>query len=238
MGGVVFPLRPGTNDGVIYDAVVVRNEYRVPEQFPPDAVVLDIGAHVGTFSFLALTRGAAAVHGYEPEHGNYVRCLENLAPFRDRVQLNECAVWRSDIPQSTQRFWASTDPENTGGGSLIWDAAGPLVKAVPFDDVIDGVSDRGRRRVTLVKIDCEGAEFPILLTSRRLERIDRIVGEYHELRATLPPHVRIPGVDRFTLDVLVATLERAGFVVSTERQATAQYGDLGLFFADRRSENS
>ena len=63
---------------------------------------------------------------------------------------------------------------------------------MPFDAVVDDVSMKGARRVNLLKIDCEGAEFPILLTSNRLAAIDRIVGEYHELRADLPPHVRLP----------------------------------------------
>ena len=108
-----------------------------------------------------------------------------------------------------------------------------------FDDVIDEVARQGRRRVDLVKIDCEGAEFPILLTSQRLGDIDRIIGEYHELRAgQLPRHVRVPGVEQFTIDLLAAHLERSGFAVSLEPQAIAQFGALGLFFADRRSHGT
>ena len=68
----------------------------------------------------------------------------------------------------------STDDANAGGGTLIWDTDGPLVDAVPFDDIVEEVSGGGARRIALVKIDCEGGEFPILLTSRRLDRIDRI----------------------------------------------------------------
>ena len=104
---------------------------------------------------------------------------------------------------------------------------------MPFDEVVDAISDRGRRRIDLVKIDCEGAEFPILLTSKLLSRLDRIVGEYHELRASLPAHVRVPGCDQFTVEVLAETLQRSGFTVTWHRQATAKYGDLGLFFAER-----
>jgi FkbM family methyltransferase len=227
--------RPGTNDDVIYNSVVTRNEYRLPERLAPDAVVIDIGAHVGAFSYLALVRGAASVHSFEPEPSNFARAGENLAPFGDRVHLYNRAVWRSDRPSAPLHFWASSDGANTGGGTLIWETDGPLVDAVAFDEVIDTIGDSGSRRIDLVKIDCEGAEFPILLTSNLLTRIDRIVGEYHELRADLPAHVRIPGCDRFTLDALTAALERAGFRVSAEPQATAQYGALGLFFADRRA---
>lgn len=228
-----LPLRPGTNDHVIYDAVVVRNEYRVPERLAADALVIDIGVHVGCFSRLALDRGAGTVVGFEPEPSNYARARENLAPFGDRVQIHNHAVWRSDRGGQRLPFFASVDRANSGGGTLIWETDGPLVDAVPLDDILDRVTEGGRRRVALLKIDCEGAEFPILLTASRLDLIDRIVGEYHELRATLPAHVRVPGYEEFSLEGLTSHLERAGFHVSAERQATATFGDLGLFFAER-----
>lgn len=229
-----FALRPGTNDDVIYKSVVTENEYRVPDDLT-GAIVVDIGVHVGAFSYLALTRGAASVYGFEPEPSNYARACENLAPFGERVQLSNRAVWRSDAPASQLHFFPSTDRANTGGGTLIWDTDGPMVDAAPLDQVIEEVTGGGYKNIDLLKIDCEGAEFPILLTSRLLDRIDRIVGEYHELRAQPPAHAAIPAVGEFTLDVLVAGLERAGFKVESQRQATGTYGDLGLFFARRPS---
>ena len=231
--GREFSIRPGTNDDVIYANVVTRNEYRVPGDMS-GAVVIDIGVHVGAFSHLVLTRGAADVHGFEPETSNYSCAVQNLAPFGRRVQLHNVAVWRSDVVAPALHFWRSTDAANAGGGTLIWDTDGPLVDAVAFDDVIDRVAGNGGRRINLLKIDCEGAEFPILLTSKRLGCIDRIVGEYHELRADeLPRHVRVPGYDRFTIESLVARLESFGFGVELEPQAMAQFGALGLFFAER-----
>ncbi len=225
-------LRPGTNDTLIYTNVVERNEYRVADDLR-GALVLDIGVHIGAFSYLALSRGAAELHGFEADRDNFEQARANLAPFGDRVHLHNTAVWRSDVAVSSLPFWKSTDAANAGGGTLIWDVDGPAVDAVAFDDVVDAATRGGARRVDLLKIDCEGAEFPILLTSKRLDRIVRIVGEYHELRADLPRHVRIPGVDQFAVEGLVASLERAGFRVELEPQAVATYGGLGLFFATR-----
>jgi FkbM family methyltransferase len=227
-----FLVRPGTNDDVIYTNVVTRNEYRVPDDLS-GAIVVDIGMHIGSFSHLVLTRGAAELHGFEPEASNYSCAVQNLAPFGACAHLYNHAVWRSDTGASALHFWRSTDGANAGGGTLIWDTDGPLVDAVPFDDVVEAISENGRRRIDLLKVDCEGAEFPILLTSSRLDRIDRIVGEYHELRADLPRHVRIPGCEQFTVEILAAHLERAGFAVTLEPQATATFGALGLFFAER-----
>lgn len=226
-------LRPGTNDDVIYRNVVERNEYRVPDDLS-GAVVLDIGVHIGAFSHLALSRGAAELYGFEADAANFAHASRNLAPFGSRVHLDNRAVWRSDAPPSPLHFWRSTDGANAGGGTLIWDTDGPVVDAVPFDAIVDEITRSGQRQIDLLKIDCEGAEFPILLTSRRLARVNRIVGEYHELRADLPRHVRIPGVHQFTVETLTAHLEAAGFSVTLEPQAIATYGGLGLFFAERR----
>jgi FkbM family methyltransferase len=227
-----FSVRAGTNDDVIYTNVVTRNEYRVPDDMS-GAVVIDVGMHIGTFGHLALTRGAAELHGFEPEASNYSCAVQNLAPFGARVHFHNRAVWRSDVTAPALPFWRSTDDANLGGGTLIWDTDGPLVDTLSFDDVVDTVSENGRRRVSLLKIDCEGAEFPILLTSSRLGLIDRIVGEYHELRAELPRHVRLSGCTQFTIEILAAHLETFGFAVMLEQQATATFGALGLFFADR-----
>lgn len=227
-----FYLRPGTNDDVIYTNVVTRNEYRLPEDIS-GAVVIDIGMHVGAFSHLALMLGAAEVHGFEPEATNYSCAVKNLARFGACVHLHNRAVWRSDIAAPALHFWCSTDAANAGGGTVIWDTDGPLVDAVPFDAVVDTITENAKRRISMLKIDCEGAEFPILLTSSRLDRIDRIVGEYHELRGELPRHMRIPGCEQFTVEVLAAYLERSGFTVTLEQQAMATFGALGLFFAER-----
>ena len=228
-----FALRPGTNDDVIYGNVVTRNEYRVPDDLS-GAVVIDIGMHVGAFSHLALTRGAAELHGFEPDASNFACAAQNLASFGVRVHLHNRAVWRSDIAAPALHFWRSSDAANAVGGTLIWETDGPLVEAVSFDDMVDAISGNGRRRISLLKIDCEGAEFPILLTSSRLEGIDRIVGEYHELRAALPAHVQVAGCAQFTAEILASHLDALGFTVTLEPQATATFGALGLFFAERR----
>ena len=230
---VGFSLRSGTTDDVIYDQVVRQNEYLVPERFAPGSVVVDIGAHVGTFSYLALTRGAAAVFGYEPEPSNYRYAKQNLASFGSRAHVHCAAVWRSDATTSQLPFHPSSDPANAGGGSVIWDTEGRLVDAIPFDTIVETASAGGRRRVELVKIDCEGAEFPILLTSKLLHRIDHIVGEYHELKAALPRHAAIPGYTEFAVDELMGVLRTSGFAVRWERRAIGSFGELGLFFAHR-----
>ncbi len=192
---------------------------------------MDIGVHIGGFSYSALTRGAGRLFGFEAEPSNFDAARENLRAFGDRVTLVNKAVWRSDRPASSLAFTPSGDPANTGGGSLLWGGSGRKVETVPFDDVLDRATNGGRRRVAFLKIDCEGSEFPILLTSKKLHLIDTIAGEFHETSGDhLADEVRVSGFERFTVEALARQLRGAGFEVTWRRQGDSP---MGLFFARR-----
>ncbi|HWE37234.1 MAG TPA: FkbM family methyltransferase [Isosphaeraceae bacterium] len=229
-----FAFRPGTIDEDIFKAVNVYNEYRLPDAFGADDVVLDVGTHIGSFCHAALARGAGRVHGFEADAENF-RCAErNLAGFGDRVRLANVAAWRSDQGPTTLVFHPG-DAVNTGGGNVGWADVGREVPAVPFDDLVRRATDDGRRRVRFLKIDCEGSEFPILLTSKTLHLVDEIAGEFHEFAGDfdpydVPPRFRVAGVDRLRIDELVAALRRSGFEVSWERNGRT---NIGMFYAKR-----
>ncbi len=234
--------RPGTLDETIFNCINLYNEYRLPDTFAPDDVLIDIGMHIGSFSYAALTRGAGRVYGFEAEPSNFACAARNLSAFGDRARIAHKAVWRSDRKVKTLNIGHSNDTENTGGGNVFWSKGGHDVAAIAFDDVVRDATEKGRRRIRLLKIDCETAEFPILLTSRTLHRIDQIAGEYHECQGAydknpIPDHARIAGVDRFTIQVLADHLRREGFEVTHERlRVNDQDTNIGTFFATRTAE--
>jgi FkbM family methyltransferase len=228
-----FTFRPGTSDESIYRCVVDNNEYGLPESFRADDVLMDIGAHIGSFSHAALSRGAGVVHAFEAEPANFAMASRNLAPYGDRIRLHQKAVWRSDRKVESLSYDYSSDRENTGGGN-VWSAGTLRIPTVPFDEVVREIT-AGGRRVRLLKIDCEGSEFPILLTSRMLHKISEIAGEFHEFGgeydSNRPTEVaRIDGIERFTMEVLQAKLQKAGFHVTWMRHPNS---NLGLFRATR-----
>jgi FkbM family methyltransferase len=235
MSQPTFAFRPGTNDEAMFRHLTTHNEYELPDRFEPDQTIVDIGLHIGGFSYLALSRGARRVYGYEAEPGNVLCARQNLAEFGERATVIHKAVWRSDIPAGRLPLTLSDDAPNTGGNSVLWESTGPTVEAIALDDALLQATEAGRRRVNLLKIDCEGSEFPILLTARRLDLVDRIAGEFHEIGCdrnpqVIPEHARVPGVAAYTVEVLVVALERAGFRVRWRRHDDSF---LGLFFAER-----
>ena len=48
--------RNGTLDQAIFNGVAVRNEYRLPARFAASDIIIDIGAHIGSFAQAVLSQ--------------------------------------------------------------------------------------------------------------------------------------------------------------------------------------
>ena len=85
----------------------------------------------------------------------------------------------------------------------------------------------------MLKIDCEGAEYPILFTTTQLNYIEEICGEYHVVPPQImPERAKVKGMaDEFDGHALKKFLEAAGWSVQIE--TTAQGNQLGQFRATR-----
>lgn len=187
--------------------------------------VVDVGAHIGAFSLLAATRGARTVVAFEPAPDNFA-LLERNCRGATAVRCEQAAVWRSDVPATGVRWTPCALAANTGGGTVLdctavagfpVASAGPVdVPAVPLDAVVAALGAVG-----VLKIDAEGSEYPILMTSRHLDRVGAIVGEFHALewrqRSTMP------ACDDWNPPALIAHLRSAGFEV-THDDVTAAHG--------------
>ena len=251
-----WSFRDGTLDQAIFNAVVLFNEYELPARFAPSDIVIDVGAHIGSFAEAVLWRGCRDVTCVEPDRANFEIAAAHLKPHADsgHVRLLRAAAWRSDrnsdelfidgyqaFPDS---FPGLEGIVNTGSVSVIWGGREPVPK-LAFDEIVDLVTNRGEKRVRLLKLDCEGAEWPILLTSQRLHLIDEIRGEFHEIggqfleinenRPSEQPVFSLGDCRTFTIDALVKCLEDAGFSVNYRRhkRPTGAPEGLGLFFATR-----
>jgi FkbM family methyltransferase len=177
--------------------VLGRNEYLLPPTIPDDAVVIDIGANSGAFSYACLRRGAGFVLAFEP--GPVAeRASKNCAEFGDRFELIQRAVWKSDEPEQTLSLAPSRREQHSGSVSAVLPARGKsiTVQAIDLDSVL-----RRFNSVHILKLDCEGAEYPILMTCSELHRVEHILGEYH--------HVS----DGWSLNTLRLCLESQGFEV-------------------------
>ncbi len=134
--------------------------------------VLDIGAHVGSFTVaVAMAVPSAQVIAFEPS-------ADRVAYWRRNVAANGLAG-RARIVQAGVGGQAGRQVL-AGAANLVAEttgATGDVVDVVAFEDVMRRVEGP----VDLVKMDCEGSEYDIIGTASlvTLGRIERLVLEYH-----------------------------------------------------------
>jgi FkbM family methyltransferase len=220
-----WTLRAGTLDRRIFLDVLAGNEYRLPRRFAPSDVILDVGAHIGSFSLAALRRGAGRVIACEPFAANHHLLEHNLRPYRDRVTFLRRALYCSGVPGALVGLANPLDPRNTGA-PRVRSAGGEEVATVGLDELVELAGGR----VRLAKLDCEGAEWPALLTASRLGAIEEICGEYH--LGDFADAFRGLDFPPFTLELLRDCLGRAGFEIELAADPRSPF-PVGLFFARR-----
>lgn len=183
--------RPGTVDEDCWRGIVEGNEYNLPDTLPVEALIVDIGTHVGSFVQAAWNRGARNIFSYEADPSNFAVAVENVGHLAG-VTLVNAAVGRSDHRAQPSVTFTGHVPFfdgriNTGGGSIFGDAkpGSAMVSCVAFDSIAPG------HIIDLLKIDCEGSEWPILMRSD-LSRVQRICGEYHSLPAETMEALGLP----------------------------------------------
>jgi FkbM family methyltransferase len=217
--------RPRTWDEGIWQAVAGSNEYGLPPRFEPGSTVIDVGAHIGAFSYAVLDRGASLVVALEADAENariWQHNLHRACKAADRSVLLTAACWRSDRP-GPQWLRISAVDANTGG-SHVFGKSGLPVRAIGLDTVIDLALALAPGRIRLLKLDCEGSEWPTLCTSSKLDLVDEIVGEYHQASGDFD------WGGPATIAELLAVFGQAGF--QTRSTVTDPRG-LGLFHAWR-----
>ena len=157
--------------------VFVRREYGPIERC---RTIVDIGAHLGTFSIYASQSCPdARIYCYEPEQRNFDLLKYNIGlnKLKGRVHAFHCAVAASEGTRDlaignslSNSFHVVPEPVNH-----------QKVRCTTLKEIFD------RHRldsIDMLKMNCEGAEYEILesCSDAELKRITNIRLEYHILK--------------------------------------------------------
>lgn len=175
--GLRIAVRPRTADLRTSKSVFVENLYwPAGFELALDATVVDVGAHIGTFTLQAAARVPdGRVIAYEPEPENY-RYLEHNVRANNfkRVQTFRSAV---AAKEGMRRLYLK-EGRATGGHSMFA-PGGPSI-VVPCTTLLGIIQKHGT--IDYLKLDCEGAENEILLETDEgvFSYIRRIAMEQHD----------------------------------------------------------
>jgi methyltransferase, FkbM family len=226
----------GTFDGfeVAYrrqtaDQRVIRHSFKddiflsgVPEYQPRDGdVVIDIGAHIGTFSLLSSSKVGrhGRVHAIEA-------CQDSFNLLRINVALNgSCNIFAHHLAIS-DRDGDCTLYHDAGnwGHSTVRPLSGSS-EQTPCCTLGTFMDAHEIDQCDFMKMNCEGSEFPILLSTPAdvLQRVRAMVVLYHcDLWSGNTP------------DDLVAHLQRSGFACTLRHRAEHR----GWVIATRASQRT
>ena len=133
--------------GCVIVEELCRIYQRPPVVVRPGDVVVDLGAHLGTFARVALNAGAKLVVAFEANAGN-AECFRRT--FQDEIAQGKVVLVESPV-------WSERCTVRFSGRGLVGQVSddGDPKEAVTIDDV---VRELGISRVDFIKTDIEGAE--------------------------------------------------------------------------------
>lgn len=196
---LTFEVREDTNDDALVHGVLGEDEYDLRSLSGLTGWALDVGAHIGSVAVaLAADHPDLRIIAVEPvpDNAELVRRNAELNGFGDRIFVEEAGAAgtrRSKV--SCAYGYLAGDHGDAGYVSQnryignIWrrqDLPADHVAARPVT-IASLAEAYGVERFRFCKIDCEGCEWRFL--RRDADRIDEIVGEWHDRRA--PSIVRL-----------------------------------------------
>lgn len=205
----------------VFREIFMEDFYKISElasSLPQQPVVVDIGGNVGFFSFaLAAKKKQVKIYAFEPMR-------ENIAVFQKNIKCNhglgnEILVFEKAVTGnyegSIELFFDNIN-DNSIVASVLNDfssenTASRQVEAISLEKIL---SDNHIEKIDLLKVDCEGSEYPIFYESPPdiFDHIQQIAIETHDLDTS----------DRNTAS-LARFLEQKGYAVTQYQQENHCY---------------
>jgi len=179
---LTFYIRPRSSDIPIVREVI-RSKCYFGDGFltiKQHDIVIDVGAHIGTFSILAASMGAAVI-SYEPVTMNYLLLKNN-------VDLNELPVtiYHAAIKEKNGKETIFIHAFNFGGSSFFHPNKDPdYQEEIVCITLADAMQENHIDKIDFLKLDCEDSELEILKFAKErsiLPKIRQIAIEWIDLK--------------------------------------------------------
>jgi FkbM family methyltransferase len=213
--GLDIESAPGALLVPLYKEIIYKDDYRLrSDPLPRGAVVVDIGANLGMFSLhVAADHGAARVYAFEPFPESYALLKRNA----EHNHLD--AIVPIPLAIAGESGTRELHMQGRHGVHSLYGTSGEAVR-IECITLADAFARWNIQRCDFLKLDCEGAEYEILLSAPAdvYARIHRIALEYHDW---ITDHHH---------DELVRRLTAEGFAVTTRDHEASR---TGYVFAKR-----
>lgn len=184
--------------------------------------IMDIGAGIGDFSIYAAHGNPhGAIFAFEPFPESYhllerniaLNGVENILPFQSAVWGQAGFLHLDNSNGEPLQVVSKASPTSKIEKDVI------KVSALPLSQVFE---THAIRKLDLLKLDCEGAEYEILMGAppEVFDKIERIIMEYHDID------------EKYHHNKLASFLRGLGYKVSCYDNFV--HDDIGYLFAERK----
>ena len=216
--GATFQVRNFMDAWIVKEVYLDRDYERNGVALQPGWTVLDIGACLGGFAVSAARRAPSiTVHACEPAPESYFLLRQNLALNGvANVVAHQLAVAGASGPLTLYTFAGHAEQNSMTPTRSHGQPVAVAVEGLALADLFERLAIT---RCDFLKIDCEGAEFEMLLNAppELFGRIRHICMEYHE------------GVTAFSHADLLRHFERLG--LQTRRIPSPVLPSEGFIYA-------
>jgi FkbM family methyltransferase len=207
----------------VKEALLDRFYQRFGTEIGDGWTIVDIGAGIGEFTLAAACgHPQNRVYAFEPFSESFDLLQENL----DLNGVGSVSAYQEAVGAQTGGLLldlSGGEPLQLQSIQRTGELASQDVRLVSCLSLADVFSRLDLMRIDLLKLDCEGSEYPIFLNAPTeiLESIRRVILEYHD------------GIDGHTHQELVAHLEAHGFNVCITQNWV--HAHLGYLYAWREA---
>lgn len=206
-GGFRVAYRSGTADEAVIQHSFANDIFfpAIPEYEPAeDDVILDVGAHIGTFTLLAARKVVSGrVFAIEASQETFDYLQINIA-LNGLANVEASHVALGGVSGRTMLYH-----DRGNWGHSIMKELSSVGEDVDALTLASYMREHCIERCSFAKFNCEGAEFPILLSAPEdtLARIDNMLVLYH-----------CDIADGYDVDGLIAHLRAQGFRIELRNQ--------------------
>ena len=228
--GIKFAIRPKRRKVVgdidILIEVIMEDQYGINKILKIGHKVIDIGGHVGFFSVLAskIIGKEGKIYVFEPSQSNFSGLIKNLRLNK----IKNVIAYNMAVGKLNKKTELFISKDNVGAHSLIRNQNTNSVE-VKSTNLKRIFQENHLKRINLLKLDCEGGEYEILLKSPLsvLRKIDTIILEQH-----LTPYTK-----KYEEKSIINRLNSIGFYTQTLKKI--YYKSEGVFkiILAKRNEN-
>lgn len=175
---------------MVFKEIFMSDFYRIRQLvklLPENPVIVDIGGNAGYFNMMLFSQiDSAKVFAYEPIAENYKLFRENVS--RNPIMANRVNVFNMAVtgtPVEEVAIYKEVEHNNSVTASVFNDFSKDnfnviKVKAITLEEI---VTSNKLEYIDLLKLDCEGSEYPIIYETPRYvwDKVKVVYMEDHPL---------------------------------------------------------